>query len=116
MRTFTTLIALIALSVLLTAPAAHAKSPSNQTSSSSDSMQTNPTADTLPEPVQSPTPTKFADFTADGHVGVDDLIELLSYFGSCPRSADPALMCPWDLNGDYSIDVNDIVVLEYNWG
>ncbi len=117
MRTLTTLFALTVLAtlmiVLVAAPSASGKS--TPLTSSSDVVQTNQSADTLPEPIQQPIQKKFGDFTGDGRVDVNDLLELLSHFGSCPRAADPALMCPWDLNGDYSVDVGDIVVLEYNW-
>ena len=47
-----------------------------------------------------------------GHVGVDDMIEVILHLGMCD---DPA-NCPWDINGDGWVDGADVVAVILNFG
>lgn len=50
----------------------------------------------------------LADIDADGAVGVNDLLQLLSDFSSCP-------CCPSDLDGDGLVTVDDLLTLIGAW-
>ncbi|MCI0366150.1 MAG: dockerin type I domain-containing protein, partial [Phycisphaerales bacterium] len=59
------------------------------------------------------TPIAPGDLTGDGIVNIDDLLALLSDWGSCPA---PSTVCPADLDGDGSVNINDLLMLINNWG
>ncbi len=59
--------------------------------------------------VKSPIP---ADLTADGSVGVADLLELLSKWGPVPSALDKYA----DLDNDGNANVGDLIFLLANWG
>ena len=55
---------------------------------------------------------QIADFNCDGVVGINDFLDLLAHWGSCP-AAGP---CPWDLNRDGEVGINDFLGLLADWG
>ena len=48
------------------------------------------------------------DINADGHVGVEDLLAIISAWGPC--------VCLEDINGDAIVDVNDLLLIIGDWG
>ncbi len=48
------------------------------------------------------------DINADGLVGIDDLLSIISAWGSC--------VCIEDINGDTVVDVNDLLLVIQDWG
>ncbi len=48
------------------------------------------------------------DINADGNVGIDDLLSVISAWGSC--------VCIEDINGDSVVDVNDLLLVIQDWG
>src|SRR5690606_14593658 len=57
-------------------------------------------------------PEVIGDLDGDGHVDMQDLLILLSSWGSCLRSGD----CPADFNDSGVVDVQDMLILLANWG
>ena len=55
---------------------------------------------------------QIADFNCDGVVGINDFLDLLANWGSCP-AAGP---CPWDLDRDGNVGINDFLALLATWG
>jgi len=53
----------------------------------------------------------MADLSCDGVVGFDDLLIILSAWGSC--GAGP---CDADLNGDHEIGFDDLLIVLSSWG
>ncbi len=49
------------------------------------------------------------DLDGDGDVGVPDLLELLSQWGTAPGG-------PPDFDGDFNVGVPDLLILLANWG
>lgn len=62
--------------------------------------------------ILTPTNVPQGDLDLDCRVGIVDLLELLSNWGSCARSPS----CFADLDGDGSVDELDLLVLVGNWG
>lgn len=52
-----------------------------------------------------------ADFDVNGVVAFNDLLRLLSIWGTCPDSC-----CPEDINGDGNVTFTDLVQLLSDWG
>jgi hypothetical protein len=50
------------------------------------------------------------DINHDGHINVDDLVILITSWGSCRSAA-----CPGDLNHDGSVDMSDLTMLISQW-
>jgi len=55
-------------------------------------------------------PTCPGDFDGSGEVGIDDLLTLLSEFGSCTKN------CQGDMDGDSDVDIDDMLELIGVWG
>ncbi|MCH2134074.1 MAG: hypothetical protein MK116_10030 [Phycisphaerales bacterium] len=53
-----------------------------------------------------------ADIVDDGTINVDDLLQMLAAYGL----TDPGSILVGDLNGDFLVDVNDLLLLLGNWG
>ncbi len=52
-----------------------------------------------------------ADLTGDCRVGIEDLLQLLATWGSCP----PAAACPGDLDADGEVGIRDFLLLLAEW-
>jgi hypothetical protein len=52
-----------------------------------------------------------ADFNADGHVNVSDMLQLIGSWGACWNKS-----CDADLNGDNQVSVSDLLLLIDAWG
>lgn len=50
---------------------------------------------------------ELGDFDGDGLVTNDDIEILVENWGDCPATGD----CPWDLNGDGIVDLEDLTIL-----
>ena len=53
------------------------------------------------------------DVDADGDVDIDDFLDLLAAWGSCPQPCPPS--CAADFNGDCSVGIDDFLALLANW-
>ncbi|UCD75328.1 MAG: hypothetical protein JSV91_00115 [Phycisphaerales bacterium] len=52
-----------------------------------------------------------ADVTGDGYVDIDDIFDILFYWGDCAPGP-----CPWDVNCDDQVDIDDIFDVLAQWG
>jgi len=52
------------------------------------------------------------DVNADGIVGIQDFLFLLSAWGPCPG---PPVGCPGDLDGDGEVFIVDLLIMFANW-
>jgi hypothetical protein len=57
------------------------------------------------------------DYTSDGIVGLEDIVNMLSNWGACPT---PPAECPWDITGldgpDGFVGLDDLTAMLSNWG
>lgn len=53
------------------------------------------------------------DINGDGHVNVDDLLNVITHWGPC---AGGPQVCPADINGSGRVDVDDLLAVITNWG
>jgi len=68
----------------------------------------------LPVPPEEIDLRAAADLTADGAIGMDDMLMLLSHWGNCPVWSE--LTCEGDLNGDNVVDIQDLLTIIKYWG
>lgn len=54
-----------------------------------------------------------SDLDGDGLVGVNELVSVITHWGSCPDAAAP---CPADVDCDGVVDVDDLVRIIGDWG
>ena len=61
-----------------------------------------------------PTPITIitGDVNGDGHVNVDDLLQVITQWGPCPVAG----CCPADTNADTVVNVADLLTVINNWG
>ena len=55
----------------------------------------------------------FADVTEDGQVNIDEVLQVIFGWGSCPSQPEP---CPMDIDQSGSVDVGDLQVVLDSWG
>ena len=58
-------------------------------------------------------PMPPGDVNGDRHVGVDDLLGVISYWGQC--SPSPSRFCSADVTIDGLVDVEDLLLVISNW-
>ncbi|MCI0630412.1 MAG: DUF3466 family protein [Phycisphaerales bacterium] len=54
----------------------------------------------------------MGDATGDGLVNVNDLLAVISAWGTCPL---PPATCPADLNGNGAVGIDDLLIVINNW-
>ena len=54
---------------------------------------------------------QIGDSNCDDSVGVDDLLSIINSWGQCPVEGD----CPADLTGNSIVDVDDLMLVIFNW-
>ena len=57
---------------------------------------------------------RLGDANIDGFVNVDDLIAVILAWGACPGGPPPAF-CPIDMDGNGSVDADDLQLVILNW-
>jgi hypothetical protein len=56
------------------------------------------------------------DATGDGHVDVNDLLQVITAWGPCPQMPSTCSADVAPLGGDGIVDVNDLLQVILNWG